>query len=176
MDTDTLRKWRDINKSNIPNITREVKKSCFWSAASRHAVSLDRWSNVLSVRRPQHRPQTFPNLMSHLPLMLHDIPESCPIPRGVVVHIGGYVGERPMFALWRDRKQIIIEAPHMIHRNSFKSEWDVMCEERKMYANYLEIIVSSLSVNFSRPRLIGPQCLSNLTYSPLTSISQTGVI
>lgn len=56
-----------------------------------------------------------------------------------------------MFALWRDGKQVIVEAPLITYRKSLDIkhehyEWLVSCEERKMYANYLEIIVSNLSM------------------------------
>ncbi|KJA24958.1 hypothetical protein HYPSUDRAFT_183326 [Hypholoma sublateritium FD-334 SS-4] len=93
--------------------------------------------------------------MSHFPLMLQPFPEACPIPQGVVALIGGYVGKRPMFALWRDGKQIIIEAPPMTYssksldQTNCYHEWYATCEERQTYANYLEIIQSHLlSINF----------------------------
>lgn len=103
--------------------------------------------------------------MSNFPLMLQPIPEACPIPRGVVALIGGYVGERPMFALWRDGKHIIIEAPPMTYRkrldiNDPYYEWHAICEERKTYAYYLEIIVS---------KLIGKLWLVSIYLTPIPS-------
>ncbi|KAF8970679.1 hypothetical protein BDZ97DRAFT_2055200 [Flammula alnicola] len=94
--------------------------------------------------------------MSEYQFPFQAIPDSCPIPPGVVALVGGIMGERPIYALWKDRKEIIIQAPESedlleVDPDDPHYLWKVMCKARKTYANYLEIIQALLpSIDFGK--------------------------
>ncbi|KDR78270.1 hypothetical protein GALMADRAFT_245361 [Galerina marginata CBS 339.88] len=84
-------------------------------------------------------------------LTFKPIPRSCPVPHNAVAYIGGVIDYKkgPTIVLWRNRKEIVIQAPKFTPEVEPGVDVDDPCygwyESQaisKHYANYLEIIES----------------------------------
>ncbi|KAF8970678.1 hypothetical protein BDZ97DRAFT_2055199 [Flammula alnicola] len=69
----------------------------------------------------------------------------CPIPHNVVGFIGGDLGPRPRYLLWKDGQEITIEAPYYNYENEHDpddpdSERKLTVKAKQTFAHYLEII------------------------------------
>ncbi|KDR78258.1 hypothetical protein GALMADRAFT_245345 [Galerina marginata CBS 339.88] len=82
-------------------------------------------------------------------LTFKPIPKSCPVPHNAVAFIGGVADydKGPTIVLWRDRKEIVIQAPKFtpeagVDVDDPYYDWYELQAISKRYANYLEIIES----------------------------------
>lgn len=82
------------------------------------------------------------------PYAIRPIPRFCPIPPGQPALVGGTIQVNPIYALWKDGRQIIIQACTTLEHpipgfDPFApGAQDLISSLKQMYASYLEIIVS----------------------------------